>query len=184
MNIKFERIGQYIHAYVVEGLHDFLTSHKPYFHNMHLNESKLLKNGVVNIPIQNNKIQDPLYDLLSGIVDQYYLVDNSWEKGGVSLYSQSKEHNIKIFHNHYKDNTLACTLYLDPPNVGEGGGLEFFFHERDRYILHPLKDRVYFFPSWALHRPLPQTTEKVRYCLNWGYNCIQRPIHKLTGDKW
>ena len=75
-------------------------------------------------------------------------------------------------------------MYLNPPLPNEGGGLEFYFHDDGREIIYPNKDEIYFFPSWVLHKPLPQTSNKVRYCLNWGYDCSNRPIHKLTNTRW
>jgi hypothetical protein len=89
-----------------------------------------------------------------------------------------------VFHNHYEFGSITATLYLDPPKEEEGGGLELFFHEHEKVIVNPRKDYIYFVPSWVLHRPLPQTTNKIRHCLNWGYECSKRPIHKLTRDRW
>ena len=50
--------------------------------------------------------------------------------------------------------------------------------------LSPEPDYIYFFPSWVLHRPLPQNTDKDRICINWGIESSKRPIHKITGDRW
>jgi hypothetical protein len=66
----------------------------------------------------------------------------------------------------------------------EGGGIEFFFHQNHLITILPEPNHIYFFPSWVLHRPLPQNTDKDRICINWGVESSKRPIHKLTGDRW
>ena len=71
-------------------------------------------------------------------------------------------------------NTLSSTMYLNPPNPGEGGELSFMYSEVDIFNLLPQKDTIYFFPSWVMHKPLPQSKSEIRHCLNWGYNCSKK----------
>ena len=52
------------------------------------------------------------------------------------------------------------------------------------FKIKPKKDVIYAFPSWLVHAPLPQTIETPRISLNWGYDSSNRPIHKLSGDRW
>jgi hypothetical protein len=85
---------------------------------------------------------------------------------------------------HYTTSTIASTTYINPLEKDEGGGIEFFFHQNHLITILPEPNHIYFFPSWVLHRPLPQNTDKDRICINWGVESSKRPIHKLTGDRW
>ena len=135
----------------------------------------------------NRDFYDDLRPVFYGILDHYYVLSETWEDKVVGIYVQDPKHSRPIRHNHSKDGVLTATFYIDPiENEEEGGGLEFYLGsgEHDSFTIYPKKDVIYIFPAWALHSPLPQTREQPRICLNWGYDCAQRPIHKLTGDRW
>ena len=100
------------------------------------------------------------------------------------IYYQDKETFQSVFHNHYDDLTLTATTYIDPLDSDEGGEIQFYSHQHNIISISPEIDCIYFFPGWLLHRPLPQNTNKKRICINWGVDCNNRPIHKLTGDRW
>ena len=75
-------------------------------------------------------------------------------------------------------------MYIDPPLENEGGEIQFYLEGNNQPKILPQKNCVYFFPSWLMHRPLPQTSPQNRMCLNWSYTSSNRPLHKLTGDIW
>ena len=183
-NIEFLHIDQYIHAYRVKGLHDFLLQKKNEFDKLWLNFKNKPNREVYNEVISDPNINKVLQPLLLKITHEYYMVDSKFRDFSLSLYSQTSDEYNSVYHNHYDSSTLTCTIYLNPPNQGEGGELSFLFTENDVFEILPEKDTIYFFPSWVMHKPLPQTSKEVRHCLNWGYNCSKRPIHKLTGDRW
>jgi hypothetical protein len=75
--------------------------------------------------------------------------------------------------------------YIDPPGPGEGG--EIIFNGivfKNTFKLTPQPGKIYIFPSWLYHTPLPQTTLTNRISLNWGYLSRLRPIHKITKQLW
>jgi len=184
-NIKFIKLHNYIHSYEVEGLDKFLSLYEKEFDLTYSNfESRRNVGKTFNEYILNPNITIPLNNLLLSIIDRFYIVDEAWENKDFMLYSQTDKDNKPIFHNHYNVFSIASTMYLNAPNKEEGGGLEFFFNEGDKPIIQPRKDVIFFFPAWSLHRPLAHKGEKIRHCINWGYECSKRPIHKLTGDKW
>ena len=186
MKHEFKIIHPYVHSYKVNGLHDFLSLYEEEFDEIFKLHRKGEKdNSAYNVSLEySTKLYIKLSDILYDIIYNFYLVDQNWNSINLSLYSQVKGDDAPVYHNHYNTGTIASTMYLNPPNKDQGGGLEFMFHGENTTILYPQKDYIYFFPAWALHRPLPQTTNKPRHCLNWGYNCSKRPIHKLTGDRW
>ena len=184
MNIEFTRFNVYLHAYKVDGLHNFLSNHRKEFINIYEEFNKKEFTGIFNEQIYNPQIITPLTNLLYRIVNEFYYVDKNWRDMTPMLYAQTNKDNTSIFHNHYEESSITSTLYLDPTNPDEGGELEFYLREENNPKVFPVKDYIYFFPSWVLHKPLPQTRSTPRFCINWGYECLKRPIHKLTADKW
>ena len=184
MEIEFIHYSCLLHGYYVKGLHDFLSKHKEEFFNLGVEYSKIENKNTFNVDIQNKDIKYPLMDILNTIVEQFYYVDKSWKETPPMLYFQNSKINKQFFHNHYEDSTLSATMYLDPPKEGEGGEIQFYYNEEQQPKFVPAKDIVFFFPSWIMHRPLSQRIPQPRYCINWGYPCMMRPIHKLSADKW
>jgi len=185
--ITFTQYNSYIHIYHVEGLNNMLSSQKDYIVNEFNILSKIgggFPKFQYNFRTQNKVINKNLTSLFKKIINTYYLIDISLKYIHPMIYYQDKEKFKSIFHNHYNDLTLAATTYIDPLNKGEGGELQFYAHENEIISISPEIDCIYFFPGWMLHRPLPQNTNKKRICINWGVDCNNRPIHKLTGDRW
>jgi hypothetical protein len=187
--VQFYKFNSLIHIYEVKGLHDKLLKYK----------NKILKNYYTQkdkVFVAENKYNTPFTDpsfyhefdsLLYGIVNNYYLVGEVFDPKTIGIYIQTPDSYRSMRHNHYNSGMITSTLYIDPiENIDEGGGIEFYIgsESQDQWIIYPKKDNIYFFPSWLIHSPLPQTREKERICLNWGYDTNIRPIHKVTGDRW
>ena len=187
MDIKFRRSHPYIHMYHVKGLNNWLRSEKELL--IEENKKPKPKEGVENYYTSSKLINEELHSLLVNITLRYYFVGNDYDRSfnygpTPMVYCQTREEWASIFHNHYKSDTITATTYIDPIDQEHGGGLELFIHEKSRPIIYPEPNHVYFFPAWILHRPLPQSIDTPRLCINWGFNCSVRPIHKLTGDRW
>lgn len=183
MNIEFFRIDRYIHSYKVEGLHSFLSRFREEFNSIFLEKQKV-KGNILNEEINNPIIEEGLDKIFINIIENNYIVDRRWAASSLNLYSQNNKYSQSIYHNHIDSSAITATTYLDPTTPQEGGGIQFFLHQTEEIIINPLPDYIYFFPSWIMHKPLPQTSTQNRYCVNWGYECSKIPIHKLTGDKW
>ena len=164
---KFILISDYFHAYEIPGLHDDLIGYK----------DRMIKKVDDNPPPPNTfyvyfdeKDFDEKYQsIFLNLIHKYYVVDNNWNKNGFGIYKQTQSNNVSAFHSHIDNNTITAVTYIDPPIANEGGGLEIFDPQRGFVIIQPVKDRIYFFPSWMIHRPLPQSSNITRISINWGY---------------
>tara|TARA_R110000803_G_scaffold181432_1_gene243821 strand:- start:41 stop:547 length:507 start_codon:yes stop_codon:yes gene_type:complete len=168
----------------VNGLNDILSKQFEFL----INEVNSFEEGwnkeSLNFYTENEIINQDLVSLLYKIVENNYLIDTPWTHSNPMIYWQNKETYQSLYHNHYKTSTITCTTYINPLEKNEGGGIEFLFHQKQIITITPEPNYIYFFPSWALHRPLPQNIDKNRICINWGIESSKRPIHKLTGDRW
>lgn len=182
---QFKTITDEIHAYRCEGLHDKMLEYKDEFINIFEQEYEgYWAQAQYNVPYVNMEMYPYVNGLFHHIVQKYYLVDETWTEPKISVYLQTNKRARNVFHNH-SPQSLVCTTYVNPcdPSGKEGGGLEFLNPPHDNLTIYPEKDVVYFFPGWMYHRPLEQTREEPRICLNWGYVCTKRPIHKLCGQR-
>jgi hypothetical protein len=183
--ITFDSYHPYLHAYHIKGLHDRLLKYKSELIKEYLeNYKELFALGINNVTTRIQEFEDEFAPLLYHIVNKFYVVDENWIHTSFGTYMQDKDRQMNVLHNHWEQTTLSSVMYIDPLDPEEGGGVEFSIPPEDPLELNPKKDYIYFFPSWVSHRPLEQKTKTPRICINWGYNCSLRPIHKLTGQRW
>ena len=185
-DIKFTRLHYYIHSYYVKGLHDFLVKYYDQIIKESIEYNKNPLNPNLNFQLENSQFNQTIQKNYTAITKKFYIVDETWDIiKPPGIYVQDNNPNPRTtYHHHYDTDTINSVSYINPTKKEEGGELEIYFNDNDRCILIPQKDHIYFFPSWALHKPLPQTRKEYRVCINWGYNCSNRPIHKITGDRW
>lgn len=105
----------------------------------------------------------------------------------INLYVQNSQNSSPIFHNHiHTPSTICGVFYLDIPK--EGGEFEILLSPQEDgsgiIKFKPKEDKLYLFPPWLFHRPLPQKDEKPRFCLNFQYITDSRPILKKFGYTW
>lgn len=182
--IKFYDYHPFIHAYHIEGIHSWLLQFKEDLINRFLDQQAKANNidHSFNVNIVNEVMRNTLADIFSFIVEEYYLVDEAYSMSNAfGVYVQNNERSDSFYHTHYR-NTLAATLYIDPPV--SGGELSIMEHEKNPIAIQPKKDYIYFFPGWLMHKPMPQQDTTYRVCINWTYACNTRAIHKLVGSKW
>ena len=183
-SIDFKQLNPYIHVYYIPQLHDYLKTFKEEFKKIFQNSpagKRTNEDPLEDIPMISN---EGIYNVFNSILNKFYLIDSDWTTNqSIGIYYQDNNSNINLYHNHFPS-SITATTYIDPPLKNEGGEIQFFIHEINQPIVLPQKDHVYFFPSWLMHRPLPQITPKERICMNWIYTSSKRPIHKLTGDRW
>jgi len=106
-----------------------------------------------------------------------------------NVYVQNNQYCSSYFHHHMYcepgkgDASMVASLYLDPPEVG--GEFQFmprFIHpetHEDDLKEHTFKveeNKLYLFPSWCMHRPLPQEDETYRICLTFDIYSFDRPL--------
>lgn len=182
--INFIKGTDYLHIYYVPGLNDKLKVYKDVLIKEFFERRENKQEVNANIITSNLDFQNECEKDFYKIVEEYYLVDSNWNFQNFGIYVQTKENFRDVFHHHQRQSTIIATTYIDPFEEEEGGELELWNVHEDPIKIVPLKDHIYFFPAWLPHRPLPHKVDKTRVCLNWGYNCAKRPIHKITGDRW
>jgi len=179
-DFSFNRLHKYVHEYDFP-YHDFLSSFKGRVLEEYGNKGDMY-GPISNIGCEIKEINDFLIPKLNLLVESYYSLDKPWAPHGIMLYVQDNKDSNHTFHNHMGAPVLTGVFYLDPPQ--NGGELEIMDLPFDSIKIKPKKDKVYIFPSWAYHRPLPQEDTTPRISFNWGYISSKRPVHKLSGDIW
>ena len=99
------------------------------------------------------------------------------------IYCQNDEHFNCVWHNHANTSTINAVFYIDPPQALEGGGIQHLF-EGENCITNPENNKIYMFPYWMDHRPMPQLSEEWRVCVNLEYFCKERPVWKENNFLW
>ena len=97
------------------------------------------------------------------------------------VYAQNNRHGNHVWHNHANTSSVNAVYYIDPP--AELGGLQLSLSGRD-HTIKPETNKLYLFPYWMEHRPLPQESRDWRVSINLEYLCLQRPIYKKLDVLW
>lgn len=183
---NFRRLAPFLHEY------DFDISEivEPHISNIILDfknkpeyfSSTVVTKKAANVKIRNKKLVDTLQIKLEEVLLNNYEI-GEWERveDNMACYIQDDVDFRSVYHNHVGLGIVAV-FYLSLPKVG--GELEFVNPPKDQFILKPELGKLYFFPYWLLHRPLPQQTNEIRISVNWGVSCKSRPINKLSKDMW
>jgi len=166
----------------------------PYVSKMQHDKEKIIKSfwekigdanekGSHNIQYFDDKLQKNLKKIFYQILHHHFVLSPPLNPFLIHCYVQTKDEYASVWHNHIHASSLAATFYLEIPK--EGGEIEFCDH---RYggntILKPKLNKLYIFPSWMFHRPLPHYDEDVvRVCVNLDYDCLERPKPKLFTTK-
>ena len=124
---------------------------------------------------------------LSKIVEENYFVGNKFASGGIRAYVQNNQNSTQILHNHVNlKGSICAVFYLNIPK--QGGEILFRDLENSEWgsevTIKPKLNKVYLFPYWLPHVPLPQQDTTSRICFNWMYGSIQRPVHKFYLTQW
>jgi len=164
--------------------HDILQPFKEDMVKKYLEGIK--NNEGYNISYTNDVLETNIIPRINKITNQTF--NMKIDKITCYIYVQNNKQFFSRFHHHMKcmpnnlDPPLTASLYLDPPKVG--GEFQFLpstimsesFEEDLIESTHTVeKDKLYFFPSWWMHRPLPQEDEKYRVCLSFNIYSYDRP---------
>jgi hypothetical protein len=175
-------INDYIHEYDFP-YHDSLKPYKEELVNYYNSLKKENKN-LADCPLSHTH---PLHALLSPklnkLIKKNYWVNPPLIDYGFTLYIQNHIQSTSFYHNHLSPSSISGVFYLDPPQ--EGGEIIFSINPgSEEIIIKPKKNKLYLFPYWLNHTPLPQKDEKYRVCFNWIYGSSIRPVHKMTLSQW
>jgi len=178
--------------------------HSPFFHEYDFPVSKVLEKyrdelietynttprpkNTHNIVLTNQKIYNYLSPNFYKLIQYWYNVPPPQDFVNIALYVQDKINYTSIFHSHVDNGatqtSLTATFYLHDLKNDEGGELEIAIPADPPIKIKTQKDKIYLFPNWLLHRPLPQTSNNIRICFNWGYVTDKKFIHRTSGDAW
>lgn len=183
--------NRYLHKFLHEydfPYHDYLLDNLSTIDKMY-EENKIdaLGNHSANVMFYSNDIWNFLNPKLNQIVTENYYVSPFFADNHIGIYKQTNNQDHQYpSHNHVSTTTIVGVFYINPPKINEGG--ELILHTSSVYSdyikIIPQPNKLYLFPSWVYHHVSPQINPTPRYSLNWGYNSVLRPIHKLTGDLW
>lgn len=96
------------------------------------------------------------------------------------IYCQNDTYSSPFSHCHIETSTINAVTYCDVPS--EGGALELEILG-ETIELVPEPNKIYFFPYWVVHRPLPQKDKEWRLCINLEFYDINRALRK-NGVRW
>lgn len=174
-------LHDYVHEYDFP-YHDYLSKFKPelldiYHHN------RLSNPKITDFRIGNLNILATINPEIDKIIQKHYWVGEKLLDLGLRVYVQNNKENVSFLHAHaYNSGTLAAVFYVDPPK--KGGELLFTDTNSFEFKLHPQPNKLYVFPTWLFHKPLPQQDENYRLCFNWAYGGNIKPVHKITLKTW
>ena len=134
----------------------------------------------------NTEYHDSIYttiisDAFLKIVNEEFTVSEKLNPIQTRIYVQNNEQYNSVWHNHANTSSINAVYYIDPPS--KSGGLQFSLAGKE-FTIQPEKNKLYIFPYWMDHRPLPQEDKEWRISVNIEYMCLQRPIYKKLDVLW
>jgi hypothetical protein len=177
-------IHKYLHEFDFP-FSEFLRSEKEniveWFYN---NEGQ---DGTADKNIKNSPVNDFFNNRIKDLIETYYYIIPTIHDIDFNIYIQDNNPSPTNFHTHiHVPQAISGVMYLDVPL--EGGEFEIF-HEphilkENPLRIKPQEDKLYLFPPWLHHRPLPQKDTTPRLCVNIGYLSDSKPMLKNFGIKW
>ena len=187
-------INPYIHEYDLDYV-DFLNNNLNKLYELYDRgrwEKEKLKGqtkGITDVTIDSPLIINYITPKLDKIVTDNYYAGNKLRESGLRCYKQSSTDYISSLHTHVRImHSVSAVFYLNIPKIGGEiyfNYLEGISNEGWGIKIKPLLNKVYLFPSWLPHTPLPHKDENVeRLSFNWVYCSDVRARHKSTGTIW
>lgn len=180
-------LSPFVHEYDFP-YHNILKQYKEEILNQYFFLIKNQKGNLTDFPLPfTHPLTTFLNPLLNKIVTDNFIIEKPIANHGFRIYIQNNQDFSSFYHSHKTTSSISGVFYLDPPK--EGGEITFLISpdnppNQRELIIKPKKDKVYFFPYWIFHKPLPQKDEEHRICFNWLYGSSIRPIHKSTLIPW
>ena len=179
-----------IHRYVHE--HDFessvfLRENKNHLIRMHRDYTSNPEYDSNDVSLLQTPLNNYFNQKLKDLIEKYYIVEKSLHDAIFNVYVQSPKFSANFYHNHiHTPQTICGVMYLDIPQ--EGGEIEFIhypdFTPDNPIRIKPQEDKLYLFPSWLYHKPLPHSSSTPRICINIGYITGSKPITRDYGFIW
>ena len=135
-------------------------------------------------PVYNTSYDDPEYKsiicnkFINLIKDNFDNLDHQINEVMPWIYVQNNIHYKSEWHNHDRTSTINAVFYIDPPK--DGGELCISYPPvlGNVVMVKPEVNKIYIFPYWLYHKPMPQKDSHWRISVNLEYHCSPRPIIK------
>ena len=185
---KIHTMVRQLYPYILEcdfPIKGFITKHLPLIEEEYKEFWERPSRGGNDMRIRNKEIIYYVTTQISNIVLREFLIDpKSNFKTYLRLYMQTNNNYESTLHNHiHAPGNLCSVFYL---NVPKKGGEILFSNSKlgGEVKIKPQEEKLYLFPKWLDHKPLPQLDKTPRLCFNWDYPGIIRPIVKYTKVLW
>ena len=143
--------------------------------------SSELTTGGYNTEYDDEAYRRTIEKAFLNIIEDTFRVSDSFVPVKTWIYVQNKERFNSVWHTHVNTSSVNAVFYIDPPK--KGGGLNLRLNGKE-VVIYPAVNKLYMFPYWMEHRPLPQDDDDWRISVNIEYFCAQRPVVKETGTIW
>ena len=135
-----------------------------------------------NVEFYHNEFTTVVGDKFQEVVHTLFDVGEILRPVKTWIYLQNNETFSSHWHNHLSTSAVNAVFYIDPPQ--NGGELECCYNVEERFKITPRANKLYLFPGWMPHRPLPQEDCSWRIAVNLEYCCRERPILKKNSVIW
>lgn len=135
----------------------------------------------------NYELIDTLGPKLCKIVEDLFIISEPKWKSDFGIYVQTSTVTTNVLHTHLHNAGTICGVFYY--NIPKEGG-EVLFKNDDvlltyENVVKPKLDKLYLFPVWMPHSPLPhKDVDVTRISFNWHYPSNQRGIYKENGVIW
>ena len=132
----------------------------------------------------NTPYDDPEYKsiicnkFINLIKDNFDNLDHQINDVKPWIYAQNNIHYKSKWHNHYSTSTINAVFYIDPPKDGGELCISYPPAPGNVVMVKPEVNKIYVFPYWLYHKPMPQKDSDWRISVNLEYHCRTRPIVK------
>ena len=135
--------------------------------------------------IRNEEFTSYITLQISNIIENIFIIGPKISYiSTLNLYVQTNTCGTSYFHNHVQSPGNVCTTFYK--NIPKEGGEIIFNNSKlnGEVKIKPKINKLYIFPKWLDHTPLPQLDKEPRFCFNWDYPGALRPTLKKTGELW
>ena len=179
--MSFKPIHPFVHEYDFP-ISDEIAKHEDAIVKQFLEEQDTTyKNNQVgyNVIYRDSTLTETIEERLDKVINDNYILSPRIKPIQMNIYVQNNERSNNLWHQHIFSSTISGVIYHNLPK--DGGGFEFNY-QGDLYDIKPKENKLYLFPYWLVHRPMPQQDSGYRICINIEYLCQSRPMHKHQVD--
>ena len=141
----------------------------------------------LSVLYSNELLEDDIGPRIKNIISETFEFDWWTDEIFFHIYVQDNKNYNSAWHCHLRgqpnllDPSIVGCLYIDPPPTPS---FEFAVTPELVQQIAVEKNKLYIFPSWLQHRPIPQDDPTTRISICWGVMSKNRPIYKQSNIIW